>query len=388
MSARRNFTEQDYELLSAYLDGALPPTERTALETRLGADDGLRQELEALRQTVTLIGNLPARTAPRDFTLTPAMVRPARWLIFPTSAAFSGVAAAAATILILVGAGLLFLRSSSMTSAPSPMQPALQQESQAEVALVITETALPSAKAGEETDEIATRSNEMTLDGLFYLPTTASAVPYSTGDGSLAESEAGFAAPAMSNAQEPQEATTAIPAFEIAAPTVESNIGRDGDLTMQTGVQMGATFAAQGTLPQPVAPPVAADSAAQVGGNSLPADDAGAGAAMMADQAIVTVTGTPAATFNREMQPDLTTTADAARASLPTPTMQPTATASPTPTTASSPTPAATQTQDARDRASDAFAVEPVDLAPVILFLGVLFLAVAAVTTIIRRRRR
>ena len=89
MSAERNFTEQDYELLSAYLDGALTPAERAALETRLQADDGLRQELEALRQTVSLVGSVAAMKAPRNFTLTPDMVSLSRnrWLIFPTSAA-------------------------------------------------------------------------------------------------------------------------------------------------------------------------------------------------------------------------------------------------------------------------------------------------------------
>ena len=50
MSAERNFTDQDYELLSAYLDGALTPNERTALETQLQTDDGLRQELESLHR--------------------------------------------------------------------------------------------------------------------------------------------------------------------------------------------------------------------------------------------------------------------------------------------------------------------------------------------------
>src|SRR5689334_15787630 len=104
MSAERNFTDQDYELLSAYLDGALAEAERAALETRLQNDDGLRQELATLQQTVNFVRGLPPLKAPRNFTLTSSMVRPrsTRWLIFPTSAAFSAISAAAATVLILL----------------------------------------------------------------------------------------------------------------------------------------------------------------------------------------------------------------------------------------------------------------------------------------------
>lgn len=66
--------EQDYELLSAYLDGMLAEDERAALETRLDAEPMLRGELRALRQTVVLLNGLPVLKAPRNFTLTPEMV--------------------------------------------------------------------------------------------------------------------------------------------------------------------------------------------------------------------------------------------------------------------------------------------------------------------------
>jgi anti-sigma factor RsiW len=91
MSAERNLTDLDYELLSAYLDDALTAAERSALETRLQTEAALRTELDALRQTVTLVRGLPPLTAPRNFTLTPAMLRAnrPRWLVFPTTATFS-----------------------------------------------------------------------------------------------------------------------------------------------------------------------------------------------------------------------------------------------------------------------------------------------------------
>src|SRR5664279_2874735 len=95
--------ENDLELLSAYLDGALSESERAALEARLQTDAELRRELARLRATVDLIKTLPPLTTPRPLTLTPRMVRRPTIL---TSAAFSAMSAAAAVILLVIGAAL------------------------------------------------------------------------------------------------------------------------------------------------------------------------------------------------------------------------------------------------------------------------------------------
>jgi len=63
------------ELLSAYMDGELDQRERVLLEARLAAEPELQARLEALRQTVSLVRALPQVQAPRNFILTPAMVR-------------------------------------------------------------------------------------------------------------------------------------------------------------------------------------------------------------------------------------------------------------------------------------------------------------------------
>lgn len=74
---RKNRTrEQIDEWLSAYIDGALGPRERARLEARLAQDADLRARLESLQQTVALVRGLPPVPAPRNFLLTPAMVRP------------------------------------------------------------------------------------------------------------------------------------------------------------------------------------------------------------------------------------------------------------------------------------------------------------------------
>ncbi|MBC8099119.1 MAG: hypothetical protein H7Y11_06725 [Armatimonadetes bacterium] len=71
-------TDYDYELLSAYLDDALDPVERTALEARLTTEPELRREYAGLQQTVRLVQALPMLKAPRSFALTPAMATAAQ----------------------------------------------------------------------------------------------------------------------------------------------------------------------------------------------------------------------------------------------------------------------------------------------------------------------
>lgn len=109
----------DLELLSAYLDDALPAEERAALERRLQADAGLRRELARLRATVELIGTLPPLRAPRDLTLTPSIARRARRPTLLTSAAFSAMSAAAAVVLLVIGVALF---SAAPAAAPLPEQ--------------------------------------------------------------------------------------------------------------------------------------------------------------------------------------------------------------------------------------------------------------------------
>ncbi len=59
--------EDQFESLSAYLDGELSPAEALDLESALAADADLRAELEALRETRALLQDLPAETAPDHF---------------------------------------------------------------------------------------------------------------------------------------------------------------------------------------------------------------------------------------------------------------------------------------------------------------------------------
>jgi anti-sigma factor RsiW len=64
---------RDIELLSAYLDGELKPSELARMESRLKSDPELESEMKSMRATRTLLHKLPSRKAPRNFTLTRKM---------------------------------------------------------------------------------------------------------------------------------------------------------------------------------------------------------------------------------------------------------------------------------------------------------------------------
>lgn len=71
--------DRDDELLSAYLDNELSPSERARLESRLKSDSRLRATLQGHRLVKTHLGALPKLKLPRNFTLTPKMAgQPAR----------------------------------------------------------------------------------------------------------------------------------------------------------------------------------------------------------------------------------------------------------------------------------------------------------------------
>jgi predicted anti-sigma-YlaC factor YlaD len=64
---------RDVEMISAYLDGQLSRSDAARLEARIKTDDACRRLLDELSQSRTLLRSLPARRAPRNFTLTPKM---------------------------------------------------------------------------------------------------------------------------------------------------------------------------------------------------------------------------------------------------------------------------------------------------------------------------
>ena len=94
----KNF--RDIELLSSYLDGQLSPSESTRLESRFSADPELADAFNDIRAARGILRKLPARKAPRNFTLTRKMVglKPP----LPRSYSFFRFSTAFATVLLVL----------------------------------------------------------------------------------------------------------------------------------------------------------------------------------------------------------------------------------------------------------------------------------------------
>ncbi|MDX9864297.1 MAG: hypothetical protein RBT34_05760 [Anaerolineaceae bacterium] len=71
-------TTRHWTELSAYLDGQLAPKKAARLQQRLSRDAALQAEYEDLLRTRAMLRSLPKRRVPRNFTLTPDMVRAPR----------------------------------------------------------------------------------------------------------------------------------------------------------------------------------------------------------------------------------------------------------------------------------------------------------------------
>jgi hypothetical protein len=68
---QKQISPQDWETLSAYLDGQLKPRERVRLEARLHVDSDLKAAVNELKRTQDVLRALPRLRAPRNFVLKP-----------------------------------------------------------------------------------------------------------------------------------------------------------------------------------------------------------------------------------------------------------------------------------------------------------------------------
>ena len=113
-------SSHDTELLSAYLDGQLSKADSARLESRLKTDPELRTVYEGLRQSQVVLRKLPARRAPRNFTLTPKMagIKPPLPRAFPVFR----LASALAAVLFFLGYALnLSVPLAASMSAATPL---------------------------------------------------------------------------------------------------------------------------------------------------------------------------------------------------------------------------------------------------------------------------
>lgn len=155
---------REIEKLSAYLDGQLNESEAAQVEARLQSDPELDSILNNLRATRSLLRKLPARKAPRNFTLTRKMVglKPP----LPRTYPLLRLATTFAALLFLLSFSVNALSPYVSFSAPAPAfgfgggggsdaaaqeAPASEESSMLDIAPAATE--LP-AEATEETERI------------------------------------------------------------------------------------------------------------------------------------------------------------------------------------------------------------------------------------------
>lgn len=119
----------DIKILSAFLDNALNTSQQEKLQTRLAQEPELRQKLENLRRTKTMLANLPRVKSPRNFTLTPNMVtvhQPQGSPFFNTLKLATSFAAILLVTLfgfeLLMGSGLMATRLASEAPAIESMR--------------------------------------------------------------------------------------------------------------------------------------------------------------------------------------------------------------------------------------------------------------------------
>jgi hypothetical protein len=110
------------EMLSLYIDGELSSGDRARVEEHLAECDDCTWELETLRQTVELVGQLPKVPVPRAFTIyeTP---RPRPFGLFQARWVYTylkGATALAAALLILVLAADALFQFQRMTASFAP----------------------------------------------------------------------------------------------------------------------------------------------------------------------------------------------------------------------------------------------------------------------------
>lgn len=116
-------SDDDIELISAYIDDQLPQAQRRALEERLRRDPVLQAALDDLQATVLLLNSVEPVVPPRSFTLDPSAFRSRRTPLFGW---VSG--GMAATLVILVALVLVIRGGGSqgavrMAAAPEVVSP-------------------------------------------------------------------------------------------------------------------------------------------------------------------------------------------------------------------------------------------------------------------------
>lgn len=234
----------ELDLLSTYLDGALPDSEHAALEARLVAEPALRAALDELRWTVQLVRATPQLAPPHNFTLDPARFRRrVPWWAGRRIGASLQLVGALGTVasILLIAAGVLSMNAGGF--APAQTVPISHTPTQAAPALALLSTKPGTEqRLDEETRQAA--SADRANAPLTATP-TPSAVPRTSAPG-VAATAAIMAPLPLSTAV---FATTA-PLLPVSPAQPPITAGSDLVRATATAVGFGAQEPGQGDLPR------------------------------------------------------------------------------------------------------------------------------------------
>ena len=202
--------------LSAYLDGQISEADAARIDQRLAQCADCRQDLDALRSTVSLLQRMPEITLPRSFVMPgppPALmaIRPPAPLRMPQWV-YSGAAATAVLVLAI-------LISADATGLLTPNLPARTLESTAAAAAVPAPQAAPEIFQGDGTE--AAVEMAAPLEPVAELAVTAEKVLSVTVTKESEVSEAIAKAPTLRKSEAAPQAAAALEApddSQAAAP--------------------------------------------------------------------------------------------------------------------------------------------------------------------------
>ncbi len=111
----------DWEILSAYLDGQVSAKEQEKIKQKLTAEPELQRALEELQRTKMVLRSAPRRRVPHNFTLSPSMIpqRKPFFRLVPTLS-FASVMAAILMVLTFAFNGLTSLAGVGSLAAQPP----------------------------------------------------------------------------------------------------------------------------------------------------------------------------------------------------------------------------------------------------------------------------
>lgn len=231
----RNLTksaeEKQQEMLAAYIDDALSPTERRQFEVQLARDEALAAQVRQQRLIKQRLSTMPRRRVPRTFALDPAVYgKPTPQPLFRLYPALQAATVLAALMLMfLVG---LEAFGGAAQQATSEASVAMVEESAETTSDITAQNAAPDEAeltVAESAAEEAPAEEAVAAPAVADAQTADEAAPEEPVQGFAAPAAEGEAVPTVASVPREGEAVA-----ELRAAPAETAVPAEGQLTQST----------------------------------------------------------------------------------------------------------------------------------------------------------